>query len=85
MVDENELQKPTEDIKAFNPKKNTVVTSGIIVFFLTLSTVSYYAYQKGLFNNLFKEMSVKETPIEGEDSIVEETLAEGENLESKNN
>ena len=81
MVDEfgeNELQKPTEDIKASSRKKTTAVATGLIVFFLSLSAFGFYAYQNGLFSNLLNVKSTKPIATEGEKNIVEETLAENE-------
>ena len=99
MVDENEAQKSTENIKAFSRKKITVVT-GLIVLLLT--TVGFFSYQNGLFSNLFNRNSNENKITEGEKSNVEETqienktsmaaenvnpgpLAESENSKSENN
>ena len=101
MVDENELQKLKENIKASSRKKTIVVATGLIVFFLSLSAVGFYSYQNGMFGNLFNVKSTKQSATEGEkniveeiltepkpsianENIVEETVKEGENLESKN-
>ena len=93
MVDEfgeNELRNPAEDIKASSRKKTTVVVTGLIVFFLTLSVVGFYAYQNSLFGNLFNVKSTKHISTEGETSmaeenLIQETILESENLESTNN
>ena len=99
MVDENEAQKSTENIKAFSRKKITVVT-GLIVLLLT--TVGFFSYQNGLFSNLFNGKSNQNKITEGEKSNIEETqiknktsmaaenvnpgpLAESENSKSENN
>ena len=99
MVDENEAQKSTENIKAFSRKKITVVT-GLIVLLLT--TVGFFSYQNGLFSNLFNRNSNENKITEGEKTNVEETqienktsmaaenvnpgpLAESENSKSENN
>ena len=77
MVDEfgeNELQNPTEVIKASSRKKTTVVATGLIVFFISLSAVGFYAYQNGLFGNLFNVKSTKHISTEGETSMAEENL-----------
>ena len=81
MVDEfgeNELQKPSEDIKTSSQKKRRAVATSLIVFFLSLSAFGFYAYQNGLFSNLFNVKSTKHIATEGEKNIVEETLAEDE-------
>ena len=80
MVDEfgeNELQKPSEDIKTPSRKKRKAVATGLIVFFLSLSAFGFYAYQNGLFSNLLNVKSTKPIATEGEKNIVEETLTEG--------
>ena len=67
MVDEfgeNELQNPTEVIKASSRKKTTVVVTVLIVFFLTLSAVGFYAYQNSLFGNLFNCKKIKRSERE---------------------
>ena len=88
MIDEfgeNELQRPTEDIKVSSRKKTTVVATGLIVFFISLSAVGFYAYQNGLFGNLFNVKSTKHIATEGEKNIVEETLTEGETSMAEEN
>ena len=93
MVDEfgeNELQNPTKDIKASSRKNSKVVATGLIVFFLSLSAFGFYAYQNGLFSNLFNVKSTKHIATEGETSmaeenLIQETFLESENLESTNN
>ena len=93
MIDElgeNELQRPTENIKGSRRKKTTVVATGLIVFFLSLSAFGFYAYQNGLFSNLFNVKSTKHIATEGETSmaeenLIQETILESENLKSTNN
>ena len=80
MVDEfgeNEPQLPTEDIKPSSRKKTTLVATGLIVFFLSLSAVGFYAYQNGLFGNLINVKATKHIATDGEKKVIEETLAEG--------
>ena len=88
MVDEfgeNELQKPSEDIKTPSRKKRKAVATGLIVFFLSLSAFGFYAYQNGLFSSFFNVKSTKHIATEGEKNIVEETLAEDEVSMSEEN
>ena len=93
MVDEfgeNELQKPSEDIKTPSRKKRKAIATGLIVFFLSLSAFCFYAYQNSLFGNLFNVKSTKHISTEGETSmaeenLIQETILESENLESTNN
>tara|TARA_Y100000588_G_scaffold252418_1_gene266954 strand:- start:396 stop:698 length:303 start_codon:yes stop_codon:yes gene_type:complete len=90
MVDENESKQSTKDIKSFSRKKTTVVT-GLIVLSLSLTAAGFFAYQNGLFSNLFNENSMKNITMENDKSIVEETQKENkasvevekEHLESK--
>jgi hypothetical protein len=76
MVDENELQKPKENIKASSRKKTIMIATGLIVFFLSLSAVGFYSYQNGMFDNLYNVKSTKHIATEGEKNIVEEIQTE---------
>ena len=88
MVDEfgdNELQKPTEDIKESGQNKTKAVATSLIVFFLSLSAFGFYAYQNGLFSNLFNVKSTKHIATEGEKNILKETLGEDETSMAEEN
>ena len=88
MVDEfgdNELQKPTEDIKESGQNKTKAVATSLIVFFLSLSAFGFYAYQNGMLSNVFNMKSTKHIATEGEKNILEETLGEDETSMAEEN
>ena len=86
MVDEKELKEQTENFKTSRQKRITVVTTSIIFVLISLCVFGLYAYK----GNLLKKQFSKQIATESEkkiatENIVEESLAEGEKLEFKNN
>ena len=88
MTDENELQKENNKTSTRKKLSAVVIENSIIFIILTVSAAGYYAYQNGIFGNLFKENSAKQISTEGETSkstenIVQESLADDTILEPK--
>lgn len=86
MADKKVLQKTPLVFKTSRQKKITVMTNSLIFILLSLCIFGFYHYNNNFFKEKFLNQITEEdaTFMESE-NILEESLAEGEKLEFKNN